>query len=141
VAVLERFRDSFASPYFSYVLGRSQDLATCHGAHFVELEDEADAFFADTLLPFEWRPWVSPGTTVLLPSLIDYQKRRLAVQDRYLQVTRPPLRIFSGTDDLIARDRLPAEFSVDPSERREFSGHALKRGLYFWPLRGPRASA
>jgi len=141
VAVLERFRESFASPYFSYILGRSQDLATCHRIQFVELENAADAFFADTLLPFEWRPWVSPGTTVLLPSLIDYERRRLAVQDRYLQVTRPPLRIFGGTDDLIARDKLPAEFSVDPSERREFSGRTLKRGLHFWPVRGPRASA
>lgn len=136
--ILERLRESFLSPYFAYILGRSQDLAICHSASLVELERSPIAFFADTLLPFDWRPWVSPGITVLLPTVIDYERKRLAVQDRYLQVTRPPLRVFPHTDDVIARGQLPGEFLVDPEQRREFSGNPLARGIHFWPVRGPR---
>lgn len=136
--LLDRLREAFLSPYFAYLLGRSQDLATCHSAAFMDLERSSEAVFADTLLPFAWRPWVSPGMTVLLPSVIDYERRRLAVQDRYLQVTRPPLRVFARTDDVIARDQLPAEFQVDPAERCDFYGRALPRGVHFWPVRGPR---
>lgn len=141
-AFLERLRLAFREPYFSYILGRSQDLATCHSAEPVELERSTDAFFSSTLVPFEWRPHVSPGTTVALPSVIDYERRRLAQQDRYLQLARQPLRISSETDDVISREELPADFLVDadPKESRAFSGRALPRGLHFWPVRGPRAS-
>lgn len=135
--MLDRLRNAFLNPYFAYILGRSQDLATCHNANFVQVERSSAAFFADTLLPFEWRPWVVPGTTVLLPCAIDYQQKRLATQDRYLQITRPPLRIFAGTEDVTARDRLPEQFLVDPSHSRNFYGRNLQRGLHFWPVRGP----
>ncbi|HLH37598.1 MAG TPA: type I-B CRISPR-associated protein Cas5b [Bryobacteraceae bacterium] len=138
---IERLRESFRAPYFSYILGRSQDLATCHNAKTIELEHSPEAFFADTLVPFAWRPWVSPGTTVMMPAAIDYERRRQAVQDRYLQITRPPLRIFDHADDLTSRDHLPAEFLIDPGDRREFAGRALFRGLHFWPVRGPRVAA
>lgn len=134
--LLARFREAFLSPYFTYILGRSQDLATCHRAELIELHRSPDAFFADTLLPFDWRPWVSPGVTVLLPSSIDYEHQRRTVQDRYLQVTRPPLRVFPGTDDILARDKLPTDFLIDAGEARQFPGRSLNRGLYFWPLRG-----
>lgn len=138
---LGTLRQSFLRPYFSYILGRSQDLATCEDAEFVELTSEPEAFFADTLVPFEWRPYVSPGSTVLLPALIDYERNRLATQERYLQVTRPPLRVFAGTDDVIARDRLPPEFPTDPTEQRSFPTCTLPRGLHFWPVRGPSGPA
>jgi CRISPR-associated protein Cas5t len=139
--LVDRLRESFLAPYFSYILGRSQDLATCHSVKRIELDRATDAFFADTLVPFAWRPWVSPGTTVLLPSVIDYERRRLAVQDRYLQITRPPLRIFDKAEDLTSREQLPPDFFVDPGDRREFAGRVLYRGLHFWPVRGPRALA
>jgi CRISPR-associated protein Cas5t len=138
--MLDRLRDAFLNPYFAYILGRSQDLATCHAANFVDLEQSSEAHFSDTLLPFDWRPYVVPGTTVLLPSAIDYERKRLAVHDRYLQITRPPLRIFAGTDDVTSRDRLPEQFFVDPSQSKEFYGRRLPRGLHFWPVRGPRVS-
>ncbi len=140
VDMLERLRGAFLSPYFSYLLGRSQDLATCHGATMLQLETSSDAYFSDTLVPFDWRPWVSPGTTVMLPAAIDYSRRRLAVQDRYLQVTSPPLRVCEASDDVISREKLPAEFAVDTTEPRAFSGSELPRGLCFWPVRGPSGS-
>ena len=78
---------------------------------------------------------------MLLPSLIDYERRRLAYQDRYLQVTRPPLRVFDKTDDITDRKQLPDAFLVDPMDGRTFSGRSLPRGLHFWPVRGPSAPA
>ena len=137
---LESLREAFLAPYYSYVLGRSQDLATCRLAELIELDRSAEAFFADTLVPFDWRPFVTPGTTVLLPAAIDYARRRLAVQDRYLQVTQPALRIFPLSDDLISREQLPTDFVVDSTEAREFGSSKLPRGLHFWPVRGPSGS-
>lgn len=136
--VLDDFRAAFAAPYFSYLMGRSQDLATCHCAELIELETSPDAFFSHTLLPFDWRPWVSPGTTVLLPAVIDYERKRLAIQERYLQITKPLLYVSQTTDDILDRKQLPAEFPVDPGDRSEFQGASLARGLHFWPVRGPR---
>jgi CRISPR-associated protein Cas5t len=140
-AALERFRDSFLSPYYSYILGRSQDLATCHSAEMVDLATSSDAFFENTLLPFNWRPWVLPGVTVLLPSVTDYNRGRLSLQERYLQITKPLLRVFPRCEDLIDRAQLPSEFAVDTGDTRTFTGHSLPRGLHFLPLRGPGALA
>jgi CRISPR-associated protein Cas5t len=137
---LETFRSAFAAPYFSYLIGRSQDLATCLSSEMVELGMAREAFFAHTLLPFDWRPWVSPGTTVLLPAAIDYERKRAAIHERYLQVTKPVLRVSQNTDDILDRTQLPDEFAVDPGDHREFGGTLLARGLYFWPVRGPRVS-
>jgi CRISPR-associated protein Cas5t len=139
-STLEKLQGAFLGPYFAYMLGRSQDLATCHSAAMIELALSGEAYFADTLVPFDWRPWVSPGSTVLLPAAIDYSRRRLATQDRYLQITRPPLRVFPASDDLISRENLPAEFAVDTGEARDFAGNRLPRGLHFWPMRGPSGS-
>lgn len=140
-AKLDQFRDAFLSPYFSYILGRSQDLATCHSAEIVELSTSADAFFENTLVPFSWRPSVLPGVTVLLPAVIDYNRGRLSIQERYLQITKPLLRVFPRCEDLIDRALLPPEFAVDPMDTRTFSGLSLARGLHFWPVRGPGAHA
>lgn len=135
--LLERLRSAFLSPYFSYLLGRSQDLATCHQAEFAKLTEAKEAFFADTLVPFEWRPWVSPGITVLLPSEIDYRRMRAARQDRYLQITRPALHVFDGTDEVTSRSQLPESFLTDSGETRDVAGRKLGRGLHFLPVRGP----
>ena len=138
LSVLDAFRAAFEAPYFSYLMGRSQDLATCHSVEIVQLETAEEAFFSHTLLPFEWRPWVSPGTTVLLPAAIDYERKRMAVQERFLQITKPLLRVSQSADDILDRSRLPQEFTIDPSDQRDFGGNPLARGLYFWPVRGPR---
>jgi CRISPR-associated protein Cas5t len=137
VDLLRRFQDSFLSPYYGYIIVGSQDLATCSSSQLVELDSSENAYFAHTLLPFEWRRWVSPGITVLLPSVIDYTRRRLAIQERYLQVTQPPLRLFNGTEDVTSRQELPDTFLIDPSDARDFGGQKLTRGLWFWPVRGP----
>jgi CRISPR-associated protein Cas5t len=100
----------------------------------VTIDDSENAFFSHTLLPYDWRPWVLPGTSVIMPEVIDYRRNREARQSRYLQITSPVLRVYSQTPDVISRDRLPSIFSVDPEETREFSGHILPRGLHFFPV-------
>jgi CRISPR-associated protein Cas5t len=130
---LDRFGQAFHSPYFAYILGRSQDLASCRVC-VTELEQSADGFFSHTLLPYEWRPWVLPGTSVMMPEAIDYRRNREARHSRYLQVTAQPLRVHALSPDVLSRDRLPARFAVDPLENREFASRVLPRGLHFFPV-------
>lgn len=135
--LLERLRDCFLTPAYAYVMGRSQDLATCLVAETVDLPDSQEAFFSHTLLPFSWRPWVLPGTTVQMPKAINYYRRREPTFEVYLQVLWPPLKLYPGSQDTISRDHLPARFAVDESDQREFAGKVLSRGLFFHPLIGP----
>jgi CRISPR-associated protein Cas5t len=131
---LNRFAVAFRNPYFAYILGRSQDLASCRCVRTVALEESADAFFSHTLLPYGWRPWVLPGTSVMMPEVIDYRKNREARHARYLQITKQPLRVHELTPDVLSRDRLPAVFTVDPEEIRDNLDRALPRGLHFFPV-------
>ena len=138
--VLERLGNAFLNPEFASVLGRSQDLAMCRAVTMMEARESPDVFFSHTLLPYDWRPWVLPGVSVLMPAFINYAANREALNSRYLQITWPPLRLFSDSTDTISRERLPEAFVADDSETREFSGRALPRGLCFHSL-GPESAA
>ncbi len=137
--LLNPLQKAFLSPAYAYVLGRSQDLATCLEAKFVDLTESREAFFSHTILPYSWRPWVSPGTTVRLPKSIDYARQREAAFDVYLQVLWPALKLYQGSPDTIARDRLPQTFLIDTEDERDFAEKKLGRGLFFHPLQGPTA--
>jgi CRISPR-associated protein Cas5t len=131
---LKQLNDAFLSPRYGYVIGRSQDLASCRWVRNVELNESPDAVFSHTLVPYDWRPWVLPGTSVMMPEVIDYRRNRQARHARYLQITSQPLSIYSRTEDVMFRDRLPSTFLVDEQETRELGGHVLARGLYFFPV-------
>lgn len=135
--LLARLKESFLNPAYAYIMGRSQDLATCLTAESVELSESEDAFFSHTLLPFDWRQWVLPGTTVHMPKAINYYRRREPTFERYLQVLWPPLKLYSSSQDAISRSQLPDLFVVDGNDQRDFSGKSLPRGLYFHPVIGP----
>lgn len=139
-ALLDRLRKSFLNPAYAYILGRSQDLATCLAVAWVDLVESDQGFFSHTILPYSWRPWVSPGTTVQLPKAINYRRQREPELEVYLQVLWPPLKLYLGSQDTIARDQLPATFWIDPEEQRIFSGRSLCRGLFFHPVVGPGAA-
>jgi CRISPR-associated protein Cas5t len=138
--LLERFSRAFLNPAFAYILGRSQDLATCLDVTWTELTESPEAFFSHTILPYAWRPWVLPGTTIQLPKALNYRRQREPEFEVYLQVLWPELKLFSGSQDTISRDNLPATFTIDPTEQREFSGRKLNRGLFFQALIGPGAA-
>jgi CRISPR-associated protein Cas5t len=135
--LLTVFHEAFLNPYYAYVLGRSQDLATCIDSRWVDLIESDQAFFSHTLLPYSWRPWVSPGTTVQMPKSINYRRQREPAFEIYLQVLWPPLKLYPGSSDTIAREQLPASFWIDQEEQRDFLGRSLSRGLFFHPVLGP----
>jgi CRISPR-associated protein Cas5t len=135
--LLVRLSHAFVNPEFSYVLGRSQDLATCLDVAWTELTESEEAFFSHTILPYEWRPWVSPGTTVQLPKALNYYRQREPEFSVYLQILWPPLKVHQGSQDTIGRDKLPKIFTIDATEQREFLGRKLPRGLIFQHLVGP----
>jgi CRISPR-associated protein Cas5t len=138
--LLDRFHGGFLNPAYSYILGRSQDLATCVDAQWVELGDSDEAFFSHTILPFEWRQWVLPGTTIQLPRSLNYYRQREPEFAVYLQVLWPALKLYLGSQDAIGREKLPKSFAVDMTDQREFSGRKLSRGLFFHPVIGPGAA-
>ncbi|HZR63861.1 MAG TPA: type I-B CRISPR-associated protein Cas5b [Terriglobales bacterium] len=133
-ALLTQLSIAFLNPSYAYVLGRSQDLATCIEVRWVELAESDEGFFSHTILPYTWRPFVSPGTTVQLARTIDYRKQRAPDFQVYLQVLWPPLKLYPGSQDTIARDQLPPAFWIDSEEQRQFPGRTLCRGLYFHHL-------
>lgn len=135
--LLTRLQEGFLNPAYAYILGRSQDLATCLEVRYVELVEDDQGFFSHTILPYSWRPYVAPGTTVQLPKTINYLRRREPEFDVYLQVLWPPLKLYPGSQDTIARDQLPATFWTDPEDKRNFLGRSLSRGLFFLPVLGP----
>lgn len=138
--LLAQLQESFLSPAYAYIMGRSQDLATCLAAEMVELSESEEAFFSHTLLPFNWRQWVLPGTTVHMPKTINYYRRREPTFERYLQVLWPPLKLYPDSQDTISRNRLPARFVVDGNDQRDFISKSLSRGLFFHLLIGPGAA-
>jgi CRISPR-associated protein Cas5t len=133
-ALLRRLHEAFLNPAYAYVLGRSQDLATCLEVCWADLVESDQGFFSHTILPYSWRPFVSPGTTVQLARTIDYRRQRAPEFEMYLQVLWPPLKLYPGSQDTIARQELPPVFWIDSEEQRQFSGRSLSRGLYFHQL-------
>ena len=135
--LLEQFREKFMSPEFAYILGRSQDLATCHGAEWIELSSSDRAFFSHTLLPWNLRPFVLPGQPVYMPQSINYRELREPIFERYLQLGQRPLRIFAEgvEEDIISREPF-VNMWVDNAEVKTFLGHDLPRGVWFHPVSG-----
>jgi CRISPR-associated protein Cas5t len=73
---------AFRSPMFCVILGRSQDLAEIVSVDEIELEEQAGAYFVNTLLPFSYRPSVGFGVTVLMPRFIEPPPGRRAHSTR-----------------------------------------------------------
>ena len=135
--LLTRLKAAFLSPVFSYIMGRSQDLATCHSAEWVELVTSQRAFFSHTILPWSLRPSVQPGRPVYMPKRINYRRLREPVFERYLELTGRPLRVFGEDPEEDIIDRAPfLNMWVDPAETRTFLNSDLPRGVWFLPLDG-----
>ena len=130
--ILQRLEQAFKSPAFAYILGRSQDLATVHSITWVRLKQASGAFFANTLLPWTLRQWVSVGRPVYMPKWINYHKLREPVFERYLEIDDRPLRIFGeGVEEDVFNVEPFANLVVDESDTRTFLGRELPRGVWF----------
>lgn len=134
--MLETLRKGFMSPHFAYLLGRSQDLATCHSTEYVELDEADRAFYSHTLLPWRLRPFVSVGEPVHMPKFIDYQRLREPIFERYLQIVDRSLRIFGegAEEDIITRSQF-GNLLIDKTEQKTFLGKCLYRGIWFHRLK------
>lgn len=76
----------FYSPAFSVVLGRSQDLAEFTSVEIVELGQAAEFGVEHTLLPSDWRPKTSRGSTTWMPRYVDQGPERQAEFANYIEL-------------------------------------------------------
>ncbi|MFZ5590300.1 MAG: type I-B CRISPR-associated protein Cas5b [Bacillota bacterium] len=140
-ALLQKLQAALFSPRFALLLGRSQDLATCHSARLVELVPESSAFFSHTILPWHLRQFAVVGEPVYMPVTIDYRRLREPVFQRYLQLTRTPLRLWGSDDaagtepDVLSRQAF-GQLWVDREEKQALGAGELYRGVWFHAWRG-----
>jgi CRISPR-associated protein Cas5t len=115
--------DAFRSPYYTVVLGRSQDLFTYTSVEVIDLVRSEQVYFEHTLAPYQATQHMASGYALLMPRYLDYARNRQPTFARYVVLTRRVeswLR-FEGQADL-------PEFWVDPTSP-EIKGAHL--GLWF----------
>lgn len=118
---------AFRSPHFAVVLGRSQDLFTYTSVNVVELEQADQAYFQNTLAPYEMALQIGRGITVLMPRFLDYSNQRQPVFERYVvvqeRVMLPP------TESALQFEHLQyGPYWVDPTAPEY---HGVYQGLPF----------
>jgi CRISPR-associated protein Cas5t len=119
---------AFRSPVFCVILGRSQDLAEIVSVDEIELEEQAGAYFVNTLLPFSYRPSVGFGVTVLMPRFIEPPPGRRAHFERFIALRDVVFggEIESGKDGprrLILQAGQQAKWWVDPKTPKDRGVH------------------
>ncbi len=120
------WESAFRSPRYAVVLGRSQDLFTYTRVEVVELLQAQQAYFQDTLVPYEMALQVGRGVTVLMPRFLDYQNGRQPTFERYVVVRQ---RAVVPDEDLPHFQHLSyGPYWVDPTEP---SYGGIMRGLSF----------
>ncbi|HHY12293.1 MAG TPA: type I-B CRISPR-associated protein Cas5 [Firmicutes bacterium] len=114
---------SFHSPVYPVVLGRSQDLFSYTDIRVVELQTSDKAYFENTLAPFDFGLRAGSGYAVLMPKFLDYTRGRAPTFERYYVLRR---RVFS--EDIMRIAGGKHKFVVDPLAE-EVNGSRL--GLCF----------
>lgn len=126
---------AFFDPVFCVVLGRSQDLAAITSVETVELLSAKGSYLENTLLPFEMRPLVGRGVTVLMPRYIGPPPNREPHFDRYIVLND---LVFAGdvehSNRLLEYENQPRrEWLVDPDSPLR---HGVRRGIVFHSFTG-----
>lgn len=117
---------AFRSPHFAVVLGRSQDLFTYTSVSVVELKSARQAYFQNTLAPYEMAVQIGRGITVLMPRFLDYGNLRRPAFERYVVVQE---RVILPNEDLLEFEHLPSgPYWVDPTAPEH---NGVQRGLPF----------
>lgn len=100
---LETLRRAFRQPRYTVLLGRSQDLAAYRRVEVVELQRATQAYFENTLLPFDYRRRTAAGVTVNMPLFINPADRREVVWERYIVLERAltpaQMLVWEGEDE------------------------------------------
>ncbi len=126
--------DTFRSPRYTVVLGRSQDLFAYTSLEVIELQQAERAYFEHTLLPYEMAVQVGEGITELLPRYLDYERRRTPTFARYLLLEN---RVFSN-DFWFTGTEAQNLFWIDPTSQQYRGVHL---GLMFHTFVGEQHEA
>ena len=126
--------ETFRSPTFCVILGRSQDLAQIVSVEEIDLQLAQGAYLEHTLLPFSFRPSISVGVTVSMPRYIEPPPDRRAHFDRFISLRE---RVFAGTVErseglgirrLIERDGASVSWWIDRATK---AYHGVHRAVVF----------
>ena len=130
--IIKKLYDKFGDIEYSYILGRSQDLATCQSYEIIEIEESKICFFENTLLPWDFRKKTVKGFPIMMPKYVDYNNYRQPVFERYLQISKGEILVYPSKDDFIFIENEEKEsFFTDKSEIKMINGNEYYKGLYF----------
>jgi len=119
------WENAFRSPYYAVVLGRSQDLFTYTDVKIIELEQDHQAYFEHTIIPYKMVFQTGRGYAVIMPRFLDYAGGRTPVFARYVVLKQ---RVKSCEFLHFANHKEESKFWVDPTSSED-SGNYL--GLVF----------
>ena len=84
----EQWAESFRSPTYPVLLGRSQDLAAYRSVELIELKQAEFGYLENTLVPWSMRDRLPFGITFQMPKFIDPSFRHSVSWDRYVILDR-----------------------------------------------------
>lgn len=119
------WESAFKSPYYPVVLGRSQDLFTYTKVEVIELERSPQAYFENTLAPYQMMLRMGRGYAALMPRYLDYSNGRQPTFARYIVLNR---RIESNEFIKCDPEFGEKEFWIDPVSPKVGNAHL---GLWF----------
>ncbi|MBI4330806.1 MAG: type I-B CRISPR-associated protein Cas5 [Chloroflexi bacterium] len=117
---LEHLFQSFQSPRYPVILGRSQDMAGYRSVEITNLETAGKGYFENTLLAWTFRMRTKLGTPVLMPKFIDTQDRQRVswapyiVLENRLFLSDKPVPEQMASPSTIERIESDKELWVDP---------------------------
>lgn len=124
--------DAFREPVFCVQLGRSQDLAEIRSIEVIDLDMAPNAYFENTLLPFNYRYRTGRGVTMLMPQFIEAPPERRAHFARYIVLRE---KIFVGAvDGEPSKSRIVAASDTSETiwiDRQSPIIHGVHRGVIF----------
>lgn len=138
--LLVKIKDAVLRPQFSALLGRSQDLATCHSSEWADLWNGQEGFFADTILPWSMRTWTTRGVPVFMPKSVNYSYHREPLFERFIEIGEKPLFIYGGSSDIMGMEGFQNLY-LDHSHKRTKNARTFSRAVYLHPfeIEGDRA--
>lgn len=106
----------FWEPRYPMTFGRSQDLLFIKSISTIELMKETKVYLEKTILPWEYRPYVTKGISLMMPKYIDYDEDRRADLANYVLLTD---RVYDGLHGSGYRD-LHTQLMIGNNEVRNY---------------------
>ena len=131
--------EAFLQPRFPVVLGRSQDLACYTKIEEVTLEQSDRGYFAETILPADFRKRTARGVTVLMPRYVDpppFRKATFApfiVLQDWVYCGSPEAGDRFSSRQLLHLQNEPLTLWVDPQSPEK---HGVHRAVWFHTFMG-----